>query len=45
VHEGLGGIATVATIHPSAVLRAHDDDRRGAIYGLVRDLRSAAALL
>ena len=34
----------VATIHPSAVLRAKDD--RDAMYGgLVADLRRAAALL
>jgi uracil-DNA glycosylase len=45
VHEGPGGIATVATIHPSAVLRAPDDDRQSAMDGLVRDLRTAAALL
>jgi DNA polymerase len=45
VKEGLGGIATVATIHPSAVLRAPDDYRQGEMDGLVRDLRTAAALL
>jgi len=36
----------VATIHPSAVLRAGDDDaRRAELEGLVRDLRVAANLL
>jgi DNA polymerase len=43
--EGLGGIATVATIHPSAVLRAPDENRQGELDGLVRDLQAAAALL
>jgi uracil-DNA glycosylase family protein len=36
----------VATIHPSAVLRAQDDDAREAeLAGLVRDLRVVADLL
>jgi DNA polymerase len=36
----------VATIHPSAVLRAGDDDaRRAELEGLVRDLRVVADLL
>jgi DNA polymerase len=43
VHESpLGPV--LATIHPSAVLRARDaDSRRRELDGLVRDLRAAAA--
>src|SRR3954469_10850764 len=37
--------AVVATIHPSAVLRAPDDERDAAYAGLVADLRVAAAAL
>jgi uracil-DNA glycosylase len=38
--------AVVATIHPSSILRARDDEsRRAALAGLVGDLRAAAALL
>jgi DNA polymerase len=34
----------IATYHPSAALRAHDDESRQKIYGLlVRDLKKAAA--
>jgi DNA polymerase len=33
--------AALATVHPSAVLRAPDEDRPGAYDGLVRDLRAA----
>lgn len=36
---------TLATIHPSAVLRAPDDARDEAYAGLVADLRAAAAFL
>jgi DNA polymerase len=36
------GRALVATIHPSAVLRADGDDRAGLFAGLVDDLRRAA---
>ncbi len=32
----------LATIHPSAVLRAPDEDRAAAFDGLVHDLRAAA---
>jgi DNA polymerase len=35
--------AALATIHPSAVLRAPDDERAAAYDGLVADLRAAAA--
>lgn len=37
--------AAVATIHPSAVLRAPDDDRADTYAGFVRDVRAAARLL
>ena len=38
--------AVVATIHPSSILRAPDDEgRKAALAGLVGDLRAAAALL
>jgi uracil-DNA glycosylase family protein len=33
------GIPALATVHPSSVLRARDDDREQAMDGLVRDLR------
>ena len=39
------GILVTATIHPSAVLRAKDDDRRDAFDMLVGDLRAVAAKL
>jgi DNA polymerase len=37
--------AALATIHPSAVLRAPADERDAALAGLVSDLRQAAAAL
>jgi uracil-DNA glycosylase len=38
--------AIVATIHPSSILRAPDDEsRKAALAGLISDLRAAAALL
>jgi DNA polymerase len=37
--------AALATIHPSAVLRAPDDERDAAYRGLVADLHTAAAAL
>ena len=40
---GAGGPQALATIHPSAVLRA--DDRDAALAGLVADLRIAATAL
>src|SRR5690606_6943265 len=43
--EGPDGVPVVVTIHPSAVLRAPDEDRAGVRRGLVADLalaRSAA---
>jgi DNA polymerase len=39
------GEAVVATIHPSAVLRADKEDREAAYAGLVADLRVAAEAL
>jgi uracil-DNA glycosylase family protein len=36
------GAALMATLHPSAVLRAPDDDRRKMLQRLVKDLRRAA---
>jgi uracil-DNA glycosylase family protein len=36
---------TLATVHPSAILRAPDDARDAAYAGLVDDLRAAAARL
>jgi DNA polymerase len=39
------GAALVATIHPSAVLRADDADRAEVYAGLVSDLKVAARLL
>jgi DNA polymerase len=39
------GRPAVATVHPSAILRARDgDDRRAAMAGLVEDLQRAATL-
>lgn len=35
----------VATVHPSSVLRAQDDDRKAAYDGLVSDLKVAARVL
>ena len=38
-----GDVDVVATIHPSAVLRARDEDRDQAFAGLVADLRVVTA--
>ncbi|HVU33396.1 MAG TPA: hypothetical protein VHE61_08170 [Opitutaceae bacterium] len=35
----------MATIHPSAILRMHADDRDTAIDAFVADLKAAAAML
>jgi uracil-DNA glycosylase len=35
----------VATVHPSSVLRAQDEDREAAYQGLVSDLKVAARAL
>ena len=40
--EGPGGVATIATIHPSAVLRAPPERRDEEYRGLVSDLRKLA---
>jgi uracil-DNA glycosylase len=45
VVEGPGGIRCLATIHPSAVLRADEAQRKAAYDGLVADLRAAAKAL
>jgi DNA polymerase len=42
---GPGGATAVATVHPSAVLRARDGDREQEMAHFVADLRAAAALL
>jgi DNA polymerase len=39
---GPDGVATVATVHPSAILRAPDEDRPREMEHLVHDLRIAA---
>jgi uracil-DNA glycosylase len=39
--EGPGGVGVVVTVHPSAVLRARDDDRTAMRRGLVADLARA----
>jgi uracil-DNA glycosylase len=45
VREGPGGVPSVATIHPSAILRAQAADREREVEGFVHDLRAAARLL
>jgi len=44
-HPGPGRATAVATVHPSAVLRARDEDRGREMDLFVDDLRAAAALL
>ena len=41
VHAGLNDTPTVATVHPSSVLRTPDADRAGAMRLFVTDLRAA----
>jgi DNA polymerase len=43
--EGPGGATALATVHPSAILRARDADRDHEMELFVADLRTAAALL
>jgi uracil-DNA glycosylase len=43
--EGPGGAAALATVHPSAILRARDEDRKHEMELFVADLRTARALL
>jgi hypothetical protein len=38
-------VTALATVHPSAVLRARDEDRELEMAHFVADLRAAAALL
>jgi uracil-DNA glycosylase family protein len=45
IHEGPKGLPTMATVHPSSVLRSRDDDRRRAMEEFVRDLAVAARLV
>jgi uracil-DNA glycosylase family protein len=40
-----GGLVTVATVHPSSVLRVPPETRHEQLAGLVHDLRTAAALV
>src|SRR5215207_7881115 len=42
---GPPGVATVATVHPSSILRAPDEQRRQAMDDFVADLRVAAGVL
>jgi DNA polymerase len=44
-HPGPGGATALATVHPSAVLRARDEDRERDMALFVADLRTAADLL
>jgi uracil-DNA glycosylase family protein len=44
-HPGPGGARALATIHPSAILRANAEDREHEMGLFVADLRTAAALL
>lgn len=43
--DASGPLAAFATIHPSAVLRAPDNERRAAYAGFVRDLEIVAGAL
>jgi DNA polymerase len=43
--EGPGGATALATVHPSAILRARDADREHEMELFVADLRTAAQLL
>jgi uracil-DNA glycosylase len=43
--EGPGETTALATVHPSSILRARDDDREHEMDLFVADLRAAAALL
>jgi uracil-DNA glycosylase family protein len=43
--EGPGETAALATVHPSSILRARDEDREHEMELFVADLRAAAALL
>ncbi|MCX2181423.1 UdgX family uracil-DNA binding protein [Streptomyces sp. SKN60] len=48
IEDGAGDgtdVRVLATVHPSAVLRARDGDREGMYEGLVTDLRTAAEAL
>ena len=45
VEPGVDGYVTVATVHPSAILRARDEDRTRQMEAFVEDLRAAASRL
>ncbi len=45
VEPGVDGFTTVATVHPSAILRARDEDRTRQLDAFVEDLRTAATQL
>jgi DNA polymerase len=45
VQPGPEGVPTVATVHPSAILRARDADRAAAMKAFVADLRIAKGAL
>src|SRR3954466_9258198 len=45
IREGPKGLPTMATVHPSSVLRSGDDDRRRAMEDFARDLAVAAQLV
>ena len=44
VPDGAAGLVTVATVHPSAILRAPPEQRRASMEAFVDDLRLAADL-
>ena len=45
VEDGYDGVTTVATVHPSSILRAPDRERKAQLEAFVEDLRLARGLL
>jgi uracil-DNA glycosylase len=45
IQDGPNGVPTLATVHPSSILRSDDDDRKRAMDALVGDLEVAAGFL
>jgi hypothetical protein len=45
VLEGPSGLPTVATVHPSSILRGRPDDREAALAAFAADLAVAAAVV
>jgi len=43
--EGPGGVLTIATLHPSAILRGEPDGRKARMRDLVQDLTLASQIL